>query len=204
MEIVARVITVSTAVALLSAPAFAQKVTYDTSRAADFSQVRTFSIRQTPPADPYASKTTAYDSPIVRQNTNAAVASQLEARGLRRDDVHPDVYVTTHRTFQTEYYGYGGPGWGPGWGYGYGGYYGYGWGSYYLEPIIVGTLVVDINDAHTGELMWRGLSERDMHPTSSPEHRLKRINKEVYKIFKKYPAGIVATSGREVPSTTDH
>jgi|RhiMetdeSRZDD1v2_1073273.scaffolds.fasta_scaffold01076_6 uncharacterized protein DUF4136 len=204
MEIVARVITVSTAVALLSAPAFAQKVTYDTSRAADFSQVRTFSIRQTPPADPYASKTTAYDSPIVRQNTNAAVASQLEARGLRRDDVHPDVYVTTHRTFQTEYYGYGWPGWGPGWGYGYGGYYGYGWGSYYLEPIIVGTLVVDINDAHTGELMWRGLSERDMHPTSSPEHRLKRINKEVYKIFKKYPAGIVATSGREVPSTTDH
>ena len=201
MEIVARVITVSTAVALLSAPAFAQKVTYDTSRAADFSQVRTFSIRQTPPADPYASKTTAYDSPIVRQNTNAAVASQLEARGLRRDDVHPDVYVTTHRTFQTEYYGYGWPGWGYGYGYGYWGYGGY--GSYYLEPIVVGTLVVDINDAETGQLMWRGLSERDMHPTSSPEHRLKRINKEVYKIFKKYPAGIVATSGREVPTTTD-
>ena len=60
-------------------------------------------------------------------------------------------------------------------------------------------------DAHTGELMWRGLSERDMHPTSSPEHRLKRINREVYKIFKKYPYyGTVATSGREVPATTDH
>jgi len=198
MEIVARVITVSTAVALLSAPAFAQKVTYDTSRAADFSQVRTFSIRQTAPVDPMASKTTAYDSPIVRQNTDAAVASQLTARGLRRDDVHPDVYVTTHRTFQTEYYGYGWPGWGYGWGY-----YGYGYGSYYLEPIVVGTLVVDIINAETGELMWRGLSERDVHPTSSPEHRLKRINKEVYKIFKKYPAGIVATSGREVPTTTD-
>ena len=201
MEIVARVITVSTAVALLSAPAFAQKVTYDKSRAADFSQVRTFSIRQTPPADPYASKTTAYDSPIVRQNTNAAVASQLEARGLRRDDVHPDVYVTTHRTFQTEYYGYGWPGWGYGYGYGYG-YWG-GYGSYYLEPIIVGTLVVDITDAETGELMWRGLAERDVHPTSKPEKRLERINKEVYKIFKKYPAGIVATSGREVPTPTD-
>src|SRR4030095_15965475 len=134
MEIVARVITVSTAVALLSAPAFAQKVTYDTSRAADFSQVRTFSIRQTPPADPYASKTTAYDSPIVRQNTNAAVASQLEARRLRRDDVHPDVYVTTHRTFQTEYYGYVWPGWG--WGYGYG-YWGYGYGFAFHEAVLV-------------------------------------------------------------------
>ena len=198
MEIVARVITVSTAVMLLSAPAFAQKVTYDINRSANFSQVRTFSIKETPPADPTASKTTAYDSPIVRQNTNAAVAAQLEARGLRRDDVHPDVYITTHRTFQTEYYGWGGPGWG----YGYG-YWGYGYGSYYLEPIVVGTLVVDITDAETGELMWRGLSERDMHPTSSPEHRLKRINKEVYKIFKKYPYGTVATSGSEIPTSTD-
>jgi len=198
MEIVARVITVSTAVMLLSAPAFAQKVTYDINRSANFSQVRTFSIKETPPADPTASKTTAYDSPIVRQNTNAAVAAQLEARGLRRDDVHPDVFITTHRTFQTEYYGWGGPGWG----YGYG-YWGYGYGSYYLEPIVVGTLVVDITDAETGELMWRGLSERDMHPTSSPEHRLKRINKEVYKIFKKYPYGTVATSGSEIPTSTD-
>jgi hypothetical protein len=200
MTSVARVITVSTAVMLLSAPAFAQKVTYDTNRAADFSQVRTFSIQETPPADLKASQTTAYDSPIVRQNTNSAVAAQLELRGLRRDDVHPDVYVTTHRTFQTEYYGYGWPGWGWGYGYGYWGYGGY--GSYYLEPIIVGTLVVDIIDAETGELMWRGLSERDVHPTSKPEKRLKRINKEVYKIFKKYPAGTVATSGREVPAPT--
>ena len=197
MTNVARIITVSTTVALLSGPAFAQKVTYDMNRGANFSQVRTFSIKDTPPADPLASKTTAYDSPIVRQNTNAAVAQQLQFRGLRRDDAHPDVYVTTHRTFQTEYYGYGYPGWG----YGYG-YWGYGWGSYYVEPIIVGTLVVDITDAETGELMWRGLSERDMHPTSSPEHRLKRINKEVYKIFKKYPYGTVATSGSEIPSTT--
>ena len=198
MTTVARIITVSTTVALLSAPAFAQKVTYDMNRAADFSQVRTFSIKETSPADLKASQTTAYDSPIVRQNTNAAVAAQLQARGLRRDDAHPDVYVTTHRSFQTEYYTYG---W-PGWGYGYWGYYG-GYGSYYVEPIIVGTLVVDITDAETGELMWRGLSERDMHPTSSPEHRLKRINKEVYKIFKKYPAGTVATSGSETPQPTD-
>jgi Domain of unknown function (DUF4136) len=199
MEIVARVITVSTAVMLLSAPAFAQKVTYDTNRTADFSQVRTFSIKETPPADLKASQTTAYDSPIVRQNTNAAVAAQLEMRGLRRDDVHPDVYVTTHRTFQTEYYGYGWPGWG--WGYGYG-YWGYGYGSYYLEPYVIGTLVVDITDAETGELMWRGLAERHVHETSKPERRLKRINKEVTKMFENYPSATVATSGREVPTPT--
>ncbi len=200
MTSVARIVTLGAAVALLSAPALAQKVTYDIHRGQDFSQIRTFSIKETPPADAEAYKTTAYDSPIVRQNTNAAVAAQLQARGLRRDDEHPDVYVTTHRTFQTEYTSWGGPAWG----YGYwGGYYG-GYGSYYMEPIVVGTLIVDITNAHTGELVWRGLSERDAHPMSSPKHRLERINKEVYKIFKKYPAGTVATSGLEIPATTDH
>ena len=202
MTSVARIVAIGSAVAMLSAPALAQKVTYDTNRTADFSQVRTYSFKEGPPIDAEAYKTTAYDSPIVRQNTNAAVAAQLDARGLRRDDAHPDVYITTRRSFQTEYQGWGSPGWGYGYGY-WGGYYG-GYGSYYLEPIIVGTLIVDVTDANTGELMWRGLSQRDMHPTSKPEHRLERINKEVYKIFKKYPAGTVATSGLEIPATTDH
>ncbi len=167
MTSVARIVAIGSAVAMLSAPALAQKVTYDTNRTADFSQVRTYSFKEGPPIDAEAYKTTAYDSPIVRQNTNAAVARQLEARGLRRDDAHPDVFITTRRSF-------------------------------------VGTLIVDVTDADTGELMWRGLSQRDMHPTSKPEHRLERINKEVYKIFKKYPAGTVATSGLEIPATTDH
>ena len=200
MTTVARIITVSTTAALLSAPAFAQKVTYDMNRSQDFSQLRTYSIKETPPADAKAFQTTAYDSPIVRQNTNAAVAAQLEARGLRRDDVHPDVYVTTHRTFETEYYGYGWPGWGYGYGYGY---WGYGYGSYYLEPYVVGTLTVDVTSAETGDLLWRGIAEKHVHETSSPEHRLKRINKEVSKMFEKYPSGTVATSGHEIPKPTD-
>jgi hypothetical protein len=191
-------VAVGAAVAVLSAPALAQKVTYDIHRGQDFSQIRTFSMKEAPPADVEASKTTAYDSPIVQQNTNAAVAAQLQARGLTRDDAHPDVYVTTHRSFQTEYTAWGSPGWG----YGYwGGYYG-GYGSYYVEPIVVGTLIVDITNADTGELVWRGISERDAHPMSSPNHRLERINKEVYKIFKKYPTGTVATSGQERPQPT--
>ena len=195
MRTVARAVAVGVTVALMCAPALAQKVAYDFHRNQDFSQLRTFSIRDTPPAGVYASRTTIYDGPIVRQKTNAAVAAQLEARGMRRDNERPDVYVTTHRTFQTEYVGYG---W-PGSGWGYWGYYGY---SYYAEPVVVGTLTVDIVKAATGELLWRGVSERDMHTTSSPEHRLERISKEVSKIFKKYPTGTVATSGRETPQPT--
>jgi hypothetical protein len=86
----------------------------------------------------------------------------FEARGLRRDDVHPDVYVTTHREFVTEYYGYA---W-PGWGYGY-------WGitgtvRTTSQPIVSSTLFVDIRSAETGELLWRGISERDVQPDIEP------------------------------------
>jgi hypothetical protein len=212
MTTVVRVITVSTTVALLSAPALAQDVTYDVRRSQDFSALRTFSIQETPIQEtavkPWwrlatstgpllASQRSPWDSPFDRESTNAAVAAQLEARGLRLDNERPDVYVTTHREFQTQFWGYG---W-PGWDYGYWGYRGY--YSYYTDPIVASTLFIDIRSAETGELLWRGISERNMHITSSPEHRLERINKEVRKVFKNYPLWTVATSGRDTPTTTD-
>ena len=198
MITVARVITVSTTVALLSAPAFAQEVTYELRRGADFSELRTFSIIETPPADVTASQPWwAYERAIDRQNTDAAVAAQLEARGFRRDDAHPDMYVTTHRTVQTKIWGYGWSGWGDDdWGH-------YGYGSDYLDSTVASTLLIDVTSADTGELLWRGIGMRDMHITSSPKDRLERINREVRKVFKNYPFVTVATSGRGTPKPTD-
>ena len=202
MTTVARVITVSTTVVLLSAPAFAQNVSYDVRQDLNLSQIRTFSIQATAPVMPY--RTAAWDTAFDQEKTNAAVAAQLEARGLRRDDVHPDVHVTTYREFVADSYGYG---WWPAWGYGYGGDYGYwgdyGYGSYDTGPLVASALFVDIRSSETGELLWRGISKRSWYVTSSSEHRLKRINKEVTKMFKDYPAGTVATSGRETAQTTD-
>jgi len=224
MTTVARVFAVSTTVALLSAPAFAQDVTYDVRQGQNFSELRTFSIQSTAPVTPYRTapwdtafnlmanapsgvrtyRTAAWDSSFDQDKTNAAVAAQLEARGLRRDDVHPDVHVTTHREFVDESYGYG---WWPTWGYGYGGHYGYwgdyGYGSYDTGPLVASALFVDIRSSETGELLWRAISKRSWYATSSAEHRLKRINKEVTKMFRNYPSEIVATSGRETPQTTD-
>jgi Domain of unknown function (DUF4136) len=198
MTTVARVITVSTTVALLSAPVSAQKVTDNVQRSQNLSELRTFTITETPRANVTASQPWwAYKRAIDRQNTDAAVAAQLEARGFRRDDAHPDVYVTTHRTVQTEFWGYGWSGWGDDdWG-------DYGYGSEYLDSTVASTLFIDVTSVDTGELLWRGIGMRDMHITSSPERRIKRINKEVAKIFRDYPSGTVATSGRETPRPTD-
>ena len=179
MTTVARLITVSTTVALLSAPSFAQ------------SELRTFTITQTPRGNVTASQPWwTYERAIDRENTEAAVAAQLEARGFRRDDARPDMYVTTHRTVRTEVWGYGWSGLGDDdWSH-------YGYGSDYLDSTAASTLSIEVTSAHTGELLWRGIGMRHIHITASPRDRLERINREVRSVFKDYPFGIVVSESR--------
>jgi hypothetical protein len=143
----------------------------------------------------FTEKTTVYDSPFVAERTRRAIASELERRGMREDDQNPDVLVTTRRTFRDEPVLYGPSGWGPyGWGW-----YGWGWGyggPWYTENIIKGTLIVDIQDARTGGLLWRGLREKTVHPHQKPGERTEQVYEDVNKIFRKFPElGSVATSG---------
>jgi hypothetical protein len=188
---------------LVTTAALAQD-SYDYRRDLNFAGIRTFSFKATPPMDPVAAKTTTYDSPLVRERTNAAIAAQLESRGMRRNDENPDVYIVSRRSFEVEYsyfgpYGYG---WGPYAGIGYGApYYGGGWagwngwgGGVYAE--LQGTLTVDMEDAKSGELLWRGIETKRVHQTSKPAKRDKRVFEEVSDVFKHFPTpGVVATTG---------
>jgi len=176
---------------------------YDYRRGANFTGIKTFAFKATPPMDPEAYKTTTYDSPLQRERTNAAIAAQLEARGMKRVDQNPDVYIVTHRPYKVDYtyygpYGWGGPYWWGGYyGAGYypgwaGGYYG---GGYAYEELL-GTLTVDVEDARTGTLLWRGIETKRVHQSSKPYKRDKRVNDEVADVFKHFPTQApVATSG---------
>jgi hypothetical protein len=197
--------------ALLPSVAIAQKVTYDYDRDTDFTRLRTYAFKDSPTKETTASETTTYDNPLVHERIKAAVTWQLESRGLRRVEEHPDVYVITRQTFETQKdytvyspygWGWGGYGYGWGWGgYGYGpGWGGFGYTDIEVRDIIVGTLTIDLEDAATGELLWRGVGVKRVHTHSSPESRDKRVLRGVEKIFKKFPtSGAVATSGHDVP-----
>jgi len=136
---------------------------------------------------------TIYDSPFVRERTEAAIASELERHGWKHDDKDPDVYVTMYRTFRTEttVYNTGWPYWGPyGWGgYGWAGYWdGWpGWNSWYTVETLKGDLAVDIVDAESGQLLWRGVGEKTVHNHKSMEHRIDHVNKEVDEVFERFP-----------------
>jgi uncharacterized protein DUF4136 len=186
---------------LLPAAAMAQKVAYDYRHNVNFRSFKTFAFKDAPREVTQTELTTTYDSPLVVERTRQAIANQLVARGMREDNEHPDAYVIPRRTFAVEQVLYGPSGWGPyGWGW-----YGWGWGyggPWYTEDIVKGTLVIDLVDADTGALMWRGLREKTVHPHKDPDDRTEDIYENVAKIFRKFPTqgpGPVGTSGHDSP-----
>jgi hypothetical protein len=184
---------------LLPTAAMAQKVAYDYKHTENFRSLKTFAFKDVPTKETATEKTTTYDSPFVMERTQRAIAAQLEGRGMKEDNDHPDAYVTARRTYKTEQVLYGPSGWG---GYGWG-WYGWGWGyggPWYSEDIIKGSLIIDVQDAETGALLWRGIKERTVHPHKNPAARTEDVFEDVSKIFQKYPEqGAVATSGRGMP-----
>ena len=188
MTTIHRVLVGLTLSAFLPATASAQRDT-DVRLGHSFANVKTFSFATGESAEQQTGNA-IYNSQLIIDRTNAAVAAELGRLGLRRDDRNPDVLVRTHRSFHKETVLYPDYGWGfaypYAWGWPYG--YGYGGGAYAYE-IVVGTLTVDLTDADSGQLLWRGTNEKRVHETSSPERRTKRINHEVTKIFEHFPDG---------------
>jgi Domain of unknown function (DUF4136) len=179
MNMVRILIGLGTAV-LLAGPAAAQKVSYDVGNT-NFESLKTFAFKNSPVANS-TTDTSGYDSPLIAERTQEAIAAQLEARGLKRDDAHPDMYVSMRRTYKTNYSTYVPPEWGMG--------YGWGWGYgpwYSVNERVMGTLVVDVVNAATGQLLWRGVAEKHVHEHARPEERIERVNEEVDKIFDKFP-----------------
>jgi len=167
---------------LLPALATAQSVIYDFRPTQDFSRLRTYTFKEVQQTD----------NPFVDERIAAAVAAQLGARGLTRDDAHPDLYVVVRQSFDThpKYYIYGSP-WGYGYGWGYPGFYGYDWNPWYttveVKDVTVGTLTIDLHDVASDQLVWRGVSAKTVHPMSKPSHVAKQIDRRVSKMFEKYP-----------------
>lgn len=175
--------TVAIAIALVLAPAlvFAQKVSYDYEKDANFSAFKTFALKDG----------TKVGQPLIDDRIVSAIETQLAAKGLTKSDTNPDVYVVYHVAFDkqkdisTYSSGYGG---------GYGAY-GWGWGGGWaggstttqVRDILVGTLVIDMADAKKNQLVWRGMGVKEVNTQAKPEKRDKSINEAVKKIFKNFP-----------------
>jgi hypothetical protein len=69
--------------------------------------------------------------------------------------------------------------------------YGYGWLPLYESPgrHLAGTLIVDILDGETHELLWRGTAEGALIDTRRADQSQEEIDRIVREVLKKYPPG---------------
>jgi hypothetical protein len=178
MNIQQRRISYFTALASLCATAsFAQQVKTDFDRSIDFTQYKTYSFVKV-----------HTQNPLWVDRVKAAVNSALAAKGWAQVESGGTVAITAmemtkdHRTLNTYYDNFGG-GWGWRWGGGFGG--GFGDATTTEETYKVGTLVVDLFDANTKKLIWRGSSSDTLSDKS--DKNIKNLNKGVEKMFDRFP-----------------
>jgi hypothetical protein len=156
-------------------PAFAQHVQTDFDHQASFSQYKTYSWQEIKPLN------SLWDARI-----KSAVDAQLAAKGWTQVDSGGDVAVVaikttqTQRTLQTFYDGFGG-----GWGWRRFGGGGFGDSTTTEQDYKDGTLVVDLFDSKTKQLIWRGSAEDTL--SNNAEKNEKKLDKGVAKMFKKFP-----------------
>jgi hypothetical protein len=177
MKFVNRTTTCALFFLTMMGSAFAQKVQTDFDHQANFFQFKTYSWEEIKPAN------SLWDARI-----KSAVDAQLAAKGWTQVESGGDVSVVaiktskTQRTLQTFYDGFGG-----GWGWRRFGGGGFGDATTTEEDYKVGTLVVDLYDAKTKQLIWRSSVEDTL--SSKPENNEKNLEKGVTKMFKAFPPG---------------
>ncbi|HUD73307.1 MAG TPA: DUF4136 domain-containing protein [Dongiaceae bacterium] len=162
---------------IVAPPAFAQSVKADYDKKTDFTQYKSFVFKPGTDAP----------TPFAQERIVAAIGDQLKLRGMTAGAGTADLEVFTHVKLSTEKrmdvtsFGYGGyAGWG-GWGGGFG------TSSVMVTDIPMGTLMVDLVDTKTNQLVWRGIASDTLSTNPTPEKSEKRINKAVSKLFYKYP-----------------
>ena len=167
-------LAIAAGLALLGTVALAKTVTYDYDVTTDFSRYKTYA---------WTGGTKLTDE-LNHARVVRAVDAQLASRGLTRVEpgARPDVHVAYHASFETnvEIRGFS-HGWGP---FGMGGDRA---GSARIEPVLVGTLVVDIIDARTDAVVWRAMASSDISPATAPQKRDQKIARATEKMFRNYP-----------------
>ena len=166
---------------LLSAnAAFATDVKTDYDRATNFGRYKTFCWQKVETRNP-----------LWIERIKGAVSSALTAKGWNQVESGSgcDVAVMAiemkrnHDTVNTFYDNFGGGGGGWGWrGFGDGGF---GEATTTTETYQTGTLVVDLFDAKTKNLVWRGSATDTLSDKS--DKNIQKLNNAVHKLFEHFP-----------------
>lgn len=184
-------VALATTMVLSFSYAVASNVRTDFDHGANIASYKTFS---------WGTVSTA--NPLNEDRVKAEISRDLQAKGWQlmpsggRATVFATDKVKNEQELETMYDGFGGGGWGGGWGwggwggfgggYGMGGFGGGGDATTTTETQRVGHFVMDIFDASSHKLLFRGVADNDLSNNSSKNS--KGLKKDVDTMLKKLPS----------------
>jgi hypothetical protein len=168
------------------------QITSDYDPSGHFSGLKTYDwhpVPQKPTGNP------RLDNTLLENRIRNAVESQLGQQGYQKLTTGtPDFWIGYHVaienkidvTTMNQYYNYP-----PGWAY-------RNYGVPYNAPGVTvtqtqayeyeqGTLILDIVDPQTQQLIWRGSAQAELDRTASPEKREKRLKDAIRRILERFP-----------------
>jgi hypothetical protein len=163
--------------------ALAQDVRYNFDKGTNFAALKTYKWVALKGATPI--------SDLADRQIKAAVDTELALKGLTSTESDTaDLYigyqgaVSQEKEFTSFDTGWG---YGPGW-YG-GGWYGGGGGmtTGQTSTIYIGQLAVDMYDAKSKTLVWRGTASKTLDARAKPDKQQKNLQKAMAKMLKNFP-----------------
>jgi hypothetical protein len=159
--------------------AWAQDVKVDFDKAANFGAIKTFNIKLG----------TSWGNQIGEKRVMDEFTQALTEKGWTlAPEGQADAQVVVHgasetkRSLNTFYSGMGGYGY-----RGWGAMGGMGTATTTESEYTVGTLVVDVFDGKSKNLLWRGIAQDEL--SDKPDKNIKKLGKASDKLFKNFPPG---------------
>ena len=148
---------------------------YDYDKDADFNSFLTYAWLEKDESAPQDAKQAQMQNPLVAQRIQRDIDTQLDKKGLRKVQAQSDLLVTYYlgskATTEISRTGYGR----------------LGMGNTTVRDINEGTIIIDLVNAQTNNLVWRGIADSAARDDAPPEQINQTIADAIVKLFKKYP-----------------
>lgn len=153
-------------------------VKHDYDPGASFAAYKTYSWLPVPTNGASNVKAALERNTLLDKRIRESVNQQLAAKDYAAEDGNPDFMVVYHVGAQDRIDV-------TNWGYGYRGWYGA--GRVDVQQYVEGTLILDVIDAKTKQLVWRGSVTGAVDPDATPEKRAQRMNEAIAKMLADFP-----------------
>ena len=168
--------------AALAAGCSSISVKNDFDKEADFTAYRTFAWLQEPVTAIGDANAARQMNTLLDKRIRTAVETELQAKGMTVNTENPDLLVVYHTGVDNKIDV-------TDWGYSYPTRYGgwYGGSNVDVYEYKEGTLIVDLIDGKSKQLVWRGDATKTLEENPSPERMEQNLREVVGRMFANYP-----------------